>query len=78
MLGATQMQLRQAVMKHGPVVTESGNVIYDVTFREITDGLDDRIKSIVGVVESGIFIKLSHEVMVGTRDGVRLLRATQA
>lgn len=62
-LGAERSILRKAEKKDGPVITESGNVILDTKFVEIYDGLEDDIKSIVGVVESGLFMDYSVEII---------------
>lgn len=56
LLGATQIEIRKAVSKDGPVITERGNIIFDVTFDEISEHLEKDIKSITGVIESGLFI----------------------
>jgi ribose 5-phosphate isomerase A len=37
------------------VITELGNLIVDCRFDEIAPDLETRIKSITGVVESGLF-----------------------
>lgn len=73
-LGAQELQLRQATGKHGAVITEQGNLIFDARFNEISDLLEEKIKSIVGVVESGIFTSLAHEALVADTDRVRTLR----
>ena len=62
-LGATEMLLRKAEKKDGPVFTENHNVILDTKFVEIYDGLEEDIKSITGVIESGLFIDYSIEIM---------------
>ena len=55
-IGATEITLRNAVStKHGPVITERGNIIIDAKFENFRPGLEAEIKSIVGVVESGVF-----------------------
>ena len=69
-LGATSQEIRMAQRKHGPVITEGGNVIIDAKFEEVPDNLEDRLKSIVGVVESGLFTKLATQVLVGGADKV--------
>jgi len=56
--------LRPAKGKDGPVITENGNVILDVHFTEITDMLELKIKSITGVIESGLFINYSVEILL--------------
>lgn len=62
-IGAERSILRKAEKKDGPVITESGNVILDTKFVEIYDGLEEDIKSIVGVVESGLFMDYSVEII---------------
>jgi ribose 5-phosphate isomerase A len=51
----SQMEIRKGGGKDGPVITESGNLIVDCRFEGIGSGLEARIKSITGVVESGLF-----------------------
>ena len=62
-LGATESLLRKAEKKDGPVFTENHNVILDTKFVEIYDSLEEDIKSITGVIESGLFIDYPIEVM---------------
>jgi ribose 5-phosphate isomerase A len=63
-LGVESILLRPAKGKDGPVITENGNLILDVRFTEITDMLELKIKSITGVIESGLFINYNVEVLV--------------
>jgi ribose 5-phosphate isomerase A len=65
--------LREGGKKHGAVITEAGNIILDVTFEAIGASMERDIKSIVGVVESGIFMGYAAEVIVGNSSGVRSL-----
>lgn len=62
-LGATDVRLRAAAAKDGPVVTEHGHLILDARFAEIPDRLEIDIKAIPGVVESGLFIGFPVEVV---------------
>lgn len=55
-MGAESITLRPAKGKDGPVITESGNVILDTVFRNVDETLEKRLKGIVGVVETGLFI----------------------
>ncbi len=55
-MGAESVVLRLAKGKDGPVLTEYGNVILDSTFRNVNETLEKRLKAIVGVVETGLFI----------------------
>lgn len=54
-LGAKSITIRQAVSKDGPVITENGHLVLDVFFETIYNGLEKDIKSITGVIETGIF-----------------------
>lgn len=55
-LGGQDIELREAVGKDGPIITENGNLILDVKFNNIEKDLENKIKSISGVIESGLFI----------------------
>jgi len=63
--------LREAKGKVGPVVTDNGNFILDVDFGLINapKKLDSQMKSIPGVVETGLFVEMADIVYVGTRVG---------
>lgn len=70
--------LRMGVRKAGPVITDNGNLILDVSFGTIRNPrrLEEEIKRVTGVVESGVFAGYEPEVHVGPKDGgpVRILR----
>ena len=60
--------LRMATKKAGPVVTDQGNLILDVLFDGgIKDPKDIEISinNIPGVLENGLFVDLTDEVLVG-------------
>jgi ribose 5-phosphate isomerase A len=67
--------LRTGTGKVGPVVTDNGNFILDVSMKKISnpEELDTELRSIPGVVETGLFIGLADIVYVGTRDTVKRL-----
>ncbi|MFC4598264.1 ribose 5-phosphate isomerase A [Cohnella hongkongensis] len=62
-LGVKEAQMRMAVAKDGPVITEAGNLILDVRFNRIEDGYEKEIKSIPGVIESGLFMGYRPEIL---------------
>ncbi len=62
-LGATECILRKAEKKDGPVFTENNNVLLDTKFTEIYETLEEDIKSITGVIESGLFMEYPIEVL---------------
>lgn len=57
-LGATDVILRLATKKDGPVITECGNFILDTKFENINEDLETTIKAIPGVIESRIVYRL--------------------
>jgi ribose 5-phosphate isomerase A len=63
-IGAKEVTLRPAQGKDGPVITENGNLILDARFAAIEADTELRIKSIPGVIESGLFWGLPVEVLV--------------
>jgi ribose 5-phosphate isomerase A len=73
-------ELRRAEGKAGPVITDNGNFIVDVTFPEISDpaGLDSQLKAIPGVLETGLFPDQADIIYVGNERGVsRLARQSE-
>jgi ribose 5-phosphate isomerase A len=68
----SQPVLREA--GEGPFLTDEGHYILDCRFPPIAEPerLAAEIKSIVGVVEHGLFIGLAHRIVVAGADGVRV------
>lgn len=62
-LNPTEIKLRMAEGKDGPVITENGNMILDVHFASIAPYLESAIKAITGVIESGLFINYKVEIV---------------
>jgi ribose 5-phosphate isomerase A len=69
-LGATSLAVRSGSGKHGPVITEKGNILLDAEFSSISATLEREIKGVVGVVDSGLFIGYASEVLVAGAGGV--------
>ena len=63
-LGANTLTLRPAKGKDGPVITENGNFILDAHFDEMYPELERDIKSITGIIESGLFMGYNPEIIV--------------
>lgn len=68
--------LRESKGKVGAVVTDNGNYILDVDFGLIdnTKALDEKLKRIPGVIETGLFIGLANRVYLGKSDGIIQLK----
>ena len=63
-LGATEIVLRPATGKDGPIISENGNLILDVRFEHIDVDMEFKIKCIAGVIESGLFQNQPAEILV--------------
>lgn len=63
-LGATGIAVRAGAAKDGPVITEHGNIILEVKFPVIGPTLEKDLKSICGVIESGLFWGYKPEVLM--------------
>ena len=59
------------VQENRAFVTDNGNHILDCAFGVINDpaDLERRLAAICGVVESGLFVGLAHQVVIGRADG---------
>ncbi len=69
--------LREATGKVGPVVTDNGNLIVDAYFRNLRrpDIIEEKLRKIPGVVETGLFLQMCDVAYVGRKDGrVDILR----
>ena len=66
-----EASLRMGVRKAGPVVTDLGNLLLDVTFRSAIDArrMEDDLKVIPGVLENGLFTKNRPELLIGRSEG---------
>jgi len=69
-------RLRMAEKKDGPVITDNGNFVVDIQFPKISkpEVLEMELNTIPGVVENGIFTGIVDEVMVGTPEGLKILK----
>lgn len=60
--------LRMAQKKAGPIVTDQGNLILDLSFSNGIDQpelLESQLNNIPGVLENGLFVNLTDQVLVG-------------
>jgi len=57
--------------KMGPIITDNGNILADVHAGRIEDpeSLDERLRRVAGILETGIFPKLANLIVIGYPDG---------
>ncbi len=71
--------LREGAGKVGPIVTDNGNLIVDAYFRNLRrpEIVEEKLRKIPGVVETGLFLQMCDVAYVGRKDGhVDILRGT--
>ena len=75
-LGA-KPKIRIGSGKDGPVVTDSGNFVIDLYFDTPQDmrQLDIKLKSIPGVIETGLFLGIAKRALIASHDGIITLAA---
>lgn len=68
--------LREGTNKVGPVITDNGNFIVDVDFGPIKNlnELEYKLKSIPGIIETGLFIGIADIAYIGTSTSVEILK----
>lgn len=68
--------LREKKDKSGPYITDNGNFILDVDFGPIDDpeDIENKLKSIPGVIETGLFIRMAQIAYIGTEKTIKTMR----
>lgn len=66
-----KLVLRESPGKMGPLVSDNGNLLGDVDAGLIEDPekLDRFLRSIAGIIETGLFPKLADKIIIGMVDG---------
>jgi ribose 5-phosphate isomerase A len=74
-LGGTT-KLRKSERKLGPVMSDNGNYILDTAFGPIESpkNLDQALKDVPGVIDTGLFIDIADIIYVGKKDTVQKLK----
>lgn len=70
-----EVTIRMGEKKDGPVITDNGNFILDVSFGRIENPIEmeEELNTIPGVVENGLFTQMVDKVIIGSKDGVKYL-----
>lgn len=65
------VKIREGEGKVGPIVTDNGNFIVDVYCGEISNPkkVEEKLRKIPGVIETGLFIEMVDILYVGKKDG---------
>ncbi|MCM1221505.1 MAG: ribose-5-phosphate isomerase RpiA [Lachnospiraceae bacterium] len=72
--------LRQGIRKAGPVITDNGNQLLDVLWKESVDAaaMEKKLNSITGVVENGFFTRKKPIVFFADENGKVIQRAPKS
>ncbi len=64
--------LREGKGKVGPVTTDNGNILIDAYFGPIHEPaeIEAKLKSVPGIVETGLFVQMADVIYLGTRSNV--------
>lgn len=75
-LAALGARAERRMAGDAPFITDTGNYVVDCWFDPQSDvaGLGEAIKALTGVVEHGLFIGMTEQVVVGHPDRVEVLR----
>ncbi|MHA1302285.1 MAG: ribose-5-phosphate isomerase RpiA [Candidatus Heimdallarchaeaceae archaeon] len=62
-----EFRLRYGTGKIGPVISDNGNIIGDITFRESyqPEKMERDLNAIPGVIENGIFSRVADKIVIG-------------
>ena len=66
-----EIRLRIGKGKMGPIISDNGNLIADVEVKELEDleKLDEKLRSVAGILETGIFPRLADLIIMGYPQG---------
>ncbi|RDX01492.1 ribose-5-phosphate isomerase RpiA [Listeria kieliensis] len=66
-----QPRLRKALKSEASFVTDNGNYIFDLSLKKIknTEQLAQKLDSISGILEHGLFLQVASELLIGKKDG---------
>ena len=70
-----EFRLRYGQGKDGPVITDNGNLIGDIHFKEFFDPIkmEKELNNIPGIIENGIFSSGAHKIIIGYHDSAEIV-----
>lgn len=68
-------ELRYGKGKIGPIITDNGNCIGDISFIEPYNPseMEKALNNIPGIIENGIFASYAHRIIIGHKDKVEII-----
>ncbi|MCG3215244.1 MAG: ribose-5-phosphate isomerase RpiA [Candidatus Heimdallarchaeota archaeon] len=70
-----EFYLRYSKGKEGPLISDNGNVIGDINFKESYNSIimEKELNSIPGIIENGIFSSGTHKIIIGHHDSAEIV-----
>ncbi len=70
-----ELRIRHGTGKIGPVISDNGNIIGDIFFKNEYDPfkMEKELNNIPGIIENGLFPKGSNRIVIGQEDKVRVI-----
>ena len=70
-----EFKLRYGTGKHGPIITDNGNLIGDITFKEDFNPfeMEKELNNIPGIIENGLFPYGANKVIIGHEETVEII-----
>ncbi len=71
-----ELQLRYGSGKKGPVITDNGNIIGDITFKQEYNpfNMEMNLNNIAGIVENGLFPSDADKIIIGKKNSAKLIK----
>ena len=71
-----ELQLRYGSGKKGPVITDNGNIIGDITFKKEYDpfNMELNLNNIAGIIENGLFPSDADKIIIGNKNNAKLIK----
>lgn len=71
-----ELQLRYGSGKKGPVITDNGNIIGDITFKQEYNpfNMEMNLNNIAGIVENGLFPSDADKIIIGKKNNAKLIK----
>ncbi len=70
-----EFELRYGKGKIGPIITDNGNCIGDISFSALYDPTEmEKVLNIIpGIIENGLFVSYAHRIIIGRKDDVEII-----
>ncbi|MFW9851927.1 MAG: ribose-5-phosphate isomerase RpiA [Candidatus Thorarchaeota archaeon] len=70
-----EFELRYGKGKIGPIITDNGNCIGDISFSNLYNPaeMEVALNNIPGIIENGLFVSYAHRIIIGHKDDAEII-----